>query len=134
LLTGRTRFIVLSVIERTSRAGVSAVPKADAEMLRGTLDMLILKVVAVEPMHGWGISERIQQISEDALRVNQGSLYASLHRLTREGWVRSEWRTTENNRRARYYSLTRGGERQLGVEREQWVRLSGAVDRILGMA
>jgi transcriptional regulator len=134
LLTGRTRFIVLSVIERTSRAGVSAVPKADAEMLRGTLDMLILEVVAVEPMHGWGISERIQQISEDALRVNQGSLYASLHRLTREGWVRSEWRTTENNRRARYYSLTRGGERQLGVEREQWVRLSGAVDRILGMA
>jgi len=110
------------------------VPKADAEMLRGTLDMLILEVVAVEPMHGWGISERIQQISKDALRVNQGSLYASLHRLTREGWVRSEWRTTENNRRARYYALTRAGERQLGVEREQWVRLSGAVDRILGMA
>jgi transcriptional regulator len=109
-------------------------PKPDAEMLRGTLDMLILKVVAMEPMHGWGISERIQQVSEDALRVNQGSLYASLHRLTREGWIRSAWRTTENNRRARYYSLTHAGERQLGVEHDQWERLSGAVNRIMGMA
>jgi len=106
-------------------------PKVDTDMLRGTLDMLILKVVHVEPMHGWGISERIQQISRDALRVNQGSLYASLHRLVREGWIRSEWRTTENNRRARYYALTRAGERQLGIEHAQWLRLSSAVDRIM---
>jgi PadR family transcriptional regulator PadR len=109
-------------------------PKPDTDMLRGTLDMLILKVVAMEPMHGWGISERIQQVSDDALRVNQGSLYASLHRLTREGWIRSEWRVSENNRRARYYSLTRAGEKQLGLEHGAWVRLSGAVNRIMGMA
>jgi transcriptional regulator len=108
-------------------------PRVDTDMLRGTLDMLILKVLHTEPMHGWGISERIQQVSRDALRVNQGSLYASLHRLVREGWIKSEWRTTENNRRARYYALTRAGERQLGVEHEQWQRLSGAVDRIMAL-
>ena len=109
-------------------------PKADADMIRGTLDMLILRVVSLEPMHGWGICERIQQTSREALQVNQGSLYASLHRLTREGWIRSEWRVTENNRRARYYILTRAGEKQLGVESEQWAKLSGAVDRVMGLA
>lgn len=105
-----------------------------SDMIRGTLDMLILKVLSVEAMHGWGISERIQQISENALQVNQGSLYASLHRLTREGWINSEWRTTANNRRARYYVLTPAGEKHLGIEEEQWTRLSGAVDRIMGFA
>jgi len=105
-----------------------------SDMIRGTLDMLILKVVSVEPMHGWGISERIQQISQGALQVNQGSLYASLHRLTREGWIRSEWRTTENNRRARYYTLTRAGEKHLGVEHSEWMRLAGAVERIMRLA
>jgi len=107
-------------------------PGPEDDMIRGTLDMLILKVVSLEPMHGWGISERVQLISDDALRVNQGSLYASLHRLTREGWIDSEWRTTENNRRAKYYRLTAGGERRLGLEREQWERLSAGVDRIMG--
>jgi PadR family transcriptional regulator PadR len=109
------------------------VTKQSSDMIRGTMDMLILKVVAVEPMHGWGISERIQQVSDLALQVNKGSLYASLHRLTREGWIRSECRRTENNRRARYYILTRAGESQLGQEHEQWSRLSTAVDRIMGM-
>ena len=108
--------------------------KAGPDMIKGTLDMLILKVLALEPMHGWGISERIQQISEDALRVNQGSLYASLHRLTREGWIRSAWRETENNRRARYYSLTKAGEAQLGLEHRHWIRLSDAVNRIMERA
>lgn len=103
-----------------------------SDMIRGTLDMLILKVVSVEPMHGWGISERIQQISDDALQVNQGSLYAALHRLSREGWIGSEWRVTSNNRRARYYLLTSAGEKHLGIEQEQWTRLSGAVDRVMG--
>ena len=107
-------------------------PKAQTDMIRGTLDMLMLRVVSLEPMHGWGISERIQQMSDEALQVNQGSLYASLHRLTREGWMRSEWRVTENNRRARYHILTRSGEEQLGIERDQWARLSGAVDQIMG--
>lgn len=109
-------------------------PKPDNDMIRGTLDMLILKVLSLEPMHGWGISERIQQVSEGALQVNQGSLYGSLHRLTRQGWICSEWSRTENNRRARYYSLTRAGEKQLGLEEVHWNRLSGAVDRILGLA
>ena len=76
-------------------------PNPDTDMIRGTLDMLILKVLSLEPMHGWGVSERIQQISSDVLQVNQGSLYASLHRLTRQGWIRSAWRVTENNRRAK---------------------------------
>jgi transcriptional regulator len=102
-------------------------------MIRGTLDMLILKVLSLEPMHGWGISERIQQISREALQVNQGSLYPSLHRLTREGWIASQWRVTENNRRARYYTLTRMGEAQLGLESAHWSRLSDAVNRVMEM-
>ena len=105
-----------------------------SDMIRGTLKRLILRVPSVEAMHGWGISERIQQISEEALQVNQGSLYAALNRLTRRGWIRSEWRTTEHNRRARYYQLTRAGEKHLGIEHEQWIRLSGAVDRIMGLS
>lgn len=109
-------------------------PRPDSDMIRGTLDMLILKVLSLEPMHGWGIGERIQLTSKDALQVNQGSLYSSLHRMTREGWIRSEWRRSENNRRARYYSLTRAGEERMGVEHQEWARLSGAVDRIMGTA
>ena len=105
--------------------------KEKPDMIKGTLDMLILKLLSLEPMHGWGVSERIQQISRDELQVNQGSLYASLHKLTREGWIRSYWEVTENNRRARYYALTRAGERQLGLEAEHWERLAGAVARIM---
>ncbi len=105
--------------------------KQRPDMIKGTMDLLILKVLSMEAMHGWGISERIQQISREALRVNQGSLYASLHRLTREGWIRSEWRVTDNNRRARYYALTGTGEKELGLELEHWARLSGAVKRII---
>lgn len=105
--------------------------KQKPDMIKGTLDMLILKVLSLEPMHGWGICERIQQISRDELQVNQGSLYASLHKLTREGWIKSAWRTTENNRRARYYALTRAGERQLGIEAEHWSRLAAAVTTIM---
>ncbi len=102
-----------------------------SEVLRGTLDMLILKVLSLEPMHGWGISERIQLLSAEALRVQQGSLYEALHRLTREGWIRAWWQETENNRRAKYYALTKAGERQLAVETDHWARLSGGVARIL---
>ncbi len=103
----------------------------DSGMIRGTLDMLILRVLSLEPMHGWGVSERIQALSADALRVQQGSLYASLHRLTREGWIRSFWQDTESGRRARYYALTAAGERQVKVETEHWVRLSKGVGRII---
>jgi len=103
------------------------------DMIKGTLDMLILKILSLEPMHGWGISERIQQASREELQVNQGSLYASLHKLTREGWIRSYWQVTENHRRARYYALTPAGEKQLGVEEEHWVRLATAVHSILAL-
>jgi len=107
--------------------------KKTPDMIQGTLDMLILKVLQPEPMHGWGITKRIQQVSEGALQVNQGSLYTSLLRMTRAGWIKSEWQVTENNRRARYYSLSRAGEKQLGEERERWARLTVAVDQILGV-
>ncbi len=104
-------------------------PKAD--LLQGTLDMLVLKTLALGPMHGWGISQRLQQISRDVLQINQGSLYPALHRLEQQGWIGSTWGTSENNRQARFYELTRAGRRQLAEERENWERLSGAVARIL---
>jgi transcriptional regulator len=104
------------------------------DLLQGTLDMLVLKTLAGGPRHGWGISQRIQEISQDVLRVNQGSLYPALHRLEEEGWIEAEWGTSENNRRAKYYRLTRRGERRLADETEQWWRLAGAVGRILQTA
>ncbi len=103
----------------------------DIDVLRGTLDLLVLKTLTLEPMHGWGISQRIQQMSGDVLLVTQGSLYPALVRMKRRGWIRSEWRTTENNRRARYYALTTAGERRLDEERATWARSSGAVNRVL---
>jgi transcriptional regulator len=104
-------------------------PKSD--LLQGTLDMLILKTVALEPMHGWGISQRIQQISAGVLNVNQGSLYPALYRLEEQGVISSEWGNSENNRQAKYYKLTRAGRRQLAEERANWERLSAAIDQIL---
>ncbi len=104
------------------------------ELLQGTLDMLVLKILALGPMHGWGITVRIEQISEDVLRVQQGSLYPALKRLVRQGWIASDWRTTENNRRACYYSLTTAGREQLEREAENWGRLSAAVGLIMARA
>ena len=101
------------------------------DLLQGTLDLLILKTVALEPMHGWGISQRIQQVSCDVLQVQQGSLYPALHRLEQQGWITSEWGASENNRRARYYSLTRTGRKQLEREEANWQRLSAAVQLVL---
>ena len=103
------------------------------DMLQGTLDMLILKALHLEPMHGWGITERIHQWSDETLAVNQGSLYPALYRLKRQGWIASEWRTTENNRRARYYSLTAAGRGQLVAERRGWERLSRGIELVLRM-
>jgi transcriptional regulator len=105
-----------------------------SELLQGTLDLLVLRVLSLEPMHGWGIGERIQQLSGEVFQVNQGSLYPALQRMRRKGWISAEWRRTENNRRARYYALTRAGERQLGQELDVWRRTSGAVERILHAA
>ena len=105
-----------------------------SDVVRGTLDMLILRVLSSEPEHGWGICERIQQVSNDALKVQQGSLYASLHRMTREGWIRSYWGVTANSRQARYYEITRAGRQQLRVESEEWARLSNGVALVMSNA
>jgi transcriptional regulator len=105
-----------------------------SDLLQGTLDVLILKTLANGQMHGWGISQRIQQLSEDVLAVNQGSLYPALHRLEEKGWIAAEWGSSENNRKARFYSLTRLGRRQLAEETESWERFAAAVGRVLASA
>lgn len=109
-------------------------PKAREDLLQGTLDMLVLKALQLESMHGWGITERIAQWSKQVLQVNQGSLYPALYRLERKGWITSSWRTTENSRRARYYALTAAGRKQLAAERESWKRQSEAINLVLGMS
>jgi transcriptional regulator len=101
------------------------------DLVQGTLDLLILKTLALQPMHGWGIAHRIRQVSNDVLQVNQGALYPALHRLEHQGWIKAKWGESENKRRARYYSLTRDGARYLREQHEQWSRLSGAIDLIL---
>ena len=103
------------------------------ELLQGTLDMLVLKSLQLGAMHGWGITERIESGSGNVLGLNQGSLYPALYRLEKQEFIRSEWKASENNRRARFYSLTPAGRRRLAMEREQWERLSGAVNLVLGM-
>ncbi|HTM39324.1 MAG TPA: PadR family transcriptional regulator [Terriglobales bacterium] len=104
------------------------------DLLQGTLDLLILKTLALQSMHGWGVAQRIQQISKDALQVQQGSLYPALHRLEQQGWIEAEWRASDNNRRAKYYSLTGAGRKQLEVETANWERLSTAIRQILQTA
>ena len=107
-------------------------PKLD--LLQGTLDLLILRALQTGAMHGWAISERIQQISQDVLQVNQGSLYPAMHRLEHRGWIKAEWGISELGRRARFYSLTAKGKKQLEIEAENWNRLSDAIARVLRMA
>jgi transcriptional regulator len=102
-----------------------------SDLLQGTLDLLILKTLALGPQHGWGISQRIQQISDDVLQVNQGSLYPALHRLEEQGWIDSAWGVSDANRQAKFYRLTRAGHRQLDVEAANWARIIAAVGRIL---
>src|SRR5215831_18586919 len=109
-------------------------PSRSIELPQGTLDLLILRTLALEPQHGWAISERIQQISSDMLRVQQGSLYPAPHRLERRGWIKARWGTSENNRRAKYYELTRSGRRQLELEKDAWEKLAAAVAQVLGTA
>jgi transcriptional regulator len=107
------------------------VAKERGEVLQGTLDMLVLKALQLEPMHGWGITERVEQWSESVLRLGQGTLYPALYRLERQGLIRSDWRITENNRRARYYALTARGRRQLTQELAEWRRVSRAINLVL---
>lgn len=102
------------------------------DLLQGTLDLLILQTLAPEPMHGWGIAQRIQQISKDVLQIGQGSLYPALYRLEYKGWIKAEWGNSENNRRAKFYRLTATGRKQLQCEVETWDRLSSAISLVLG--
>jgi transcriptional regulator len=109
-------------------------PATQIDLLQGTLDLLILRALQNEPMHGWAVSERIQQISEGVLQVNQGSLYPALHRLEHQGWIQADWGVSELGRRARFYHLTAGGRKQLERETDNWERLSAAIGRVLKMA
>jgi PadR family transcriptional regulator PadR len=107
-------------------------PKDRAEVLQGTLDLMVLKALdALGPLHGYGLARRIEQLSNDLLKLNEGTVYASLLRLVQKGWIRSEWGTSEANRRAKFYSLTRAGRKQLAVETESWERIAGVIGRVL---
>ncbi len=105
-----------------------------SELLPGTLDLLILRTLAAGPMHGYGIAQRLKQVSDDVLQVGESSLYPALQRLLLNGWVRGEWGASENNRRARYYTLTAAGRRQLALERDEFTRVIGAIEKVLNMA
>jgi transcriptional regulator len=109
-------------------------PKDPPDLLQGTLDMLILRALQLEPMHGFGISIRIRQMSQEVLLVEQGSLYPALYRLEDQGWIKAEWGVSENNRKARFYSLTAAGRKQLEAERENWARMSAAINQVLKQA
>ena len=102
------------------------------DLPQGTLDLLILRTLALEPLHGWGVSERVQQMSRDVLRIQQGSLYPALHRLERRGWIKARWGTSDQNRRAKYYELTAPGRRQLETQKDDWAKLTAAVAHVLG--
>jgi PadR family transcriptional regulator len=104
------------------------------DLLPGTLDLLILRTLQTQPLHGWAISERVQQISQDVLQINQGSLYPALHRLEHKGWIEAEWAVSELGRRAKYYQLTASGRRQLAVEASEWERMSAAIARVMKLA
>lgn len=104
------------------------------DLVLGTLNLLILKILALEPLHGWAVCQRLKQVSGDVLQVSDGSLYPALHRLENEGWIQAEWKTTENNRRAKFYSLTAPGRRQLEIESADWARLSGAITQVIKLS
>jgi PadR family transcriptional regulator, regulatory protein PadR len=114
-----------------SERGIAPLDEQRIDLPQGTLDLLILRTLSVGPQHGWAISERVQQVSSDVLRIQQGSLYPALHRLERRGWVKAKWGISENNRRAKYYELTRTGQKQLEVETDSWRKLTAAVAQIL---
>jgi PadR family transcriptional regulator PadR len=116
------------------RSGREVLPTQRIDLPQGTLDLLILRTLGLGPQHGWGISERVQQMSSDVLRIQQGSLYPALHRLERRGWIKPRWGTSENNRRAKYYELTKSGRKQLEAEKDSWNKLTAAVAQVLGPA
>jgi len=105
-----------------------------ADLVQGTLDLLLLKILALQPLHGWAISLRLRSLSSDVLQVSEGSLYPALHKLEQEGWIQAEWKQTENNRRAKFYALTRLGRRQLEAEAANWQRLSAAISHLVQLS
>lgn len=105
-----------------------------SDLLQGTLDLLLLKILALEPLNGWSISQRLRQVSGEVLQVSDGSLYPALHKLEQQGWITAEWRPSENNRRAKFYSLTRAGRKQLEKEAANWERLSGAITQVIKLS
>ena len=105
-----------------------------SDLVQGTLDLLLLKILALEPLHGWAISQRLKQVSGEVLQVSDGSLYPALHKLEQEGWITAEWKPSENNRRAKFYSLTRLGRRQLEKETANWARLSSAISGVIKLS
>jgi PadR family transcriptional regulator PadR len=125
LLSAHRSDILLSVTERSLLS-------KPTDLVQGTLDLLVLKVIALEPMHGWAIAQRIRQISGDVLQVGQGALYPSLHKLEQNGWISSKWAISENNRRAKYYTLTKAGRKAMEQEAAQWDRLSTAIALVVG--
>jgi PadR family transcriptional regulator len=128
LTVDKTDTRLLSTVKGRYRVG------KPVDVVQGTVDLLIMKAVALEPMHGWAVAQRINQLSQDVLRVNQGSLYPALQRLEREGWITAEWGLSENNRRARFYRLTKAGRRHLAREQANWERLSSAIALVLRTA
>jgi transcriptional regulator len=126
LLTEGSCPILLSVSERKLMSKPS-------DLVQGTLDLLIMKILALEPLHGWAIGQRLKQVSGDVLQVSDGSLYPALHKLEQQGWIEAEWKPTENNRRAKFYALTRSGKRQLAKETESWARLAGAISSVIAL-
>jgi len=119
---------MVSVTDSSVTEGMMSKP---SDLVQGTLDLLLLKILALEPLHGWAISQRLSQISKDDLRVSDGSLYPALYKLEQEGWIRAEWKTSELGRRAKFYSLTVSGRRKLEEEAEEWRRLSSAISRVI---
>ena len=124
----------IGILPSTCRSAKGTVPDARLDLPQGTLDLLILKALSLEPMHGWGISERIHQVSRETLEIPQGSLYPALHRLERRGWISASWGASDNNRRAKFYALTRAGRKRLAVEAQDWERLTTAVALVLRMS
>ncbi len=124
LLTERDRTTLISVNEEAYRS-------KPTDLVQGALDLLILKILALEPLHGWAIGQRLKQVSGDVLQVSDGSLYPALHKLEQEGWITAEWKPSENNRRAKFYSLTRLGRKELEKETANWNRLSTAISRVV---
>ena len=130
----RKRYLFLVDYRGKRMPEKSASNSSPKDLLQGTLDLLVLKTLALEPMHGWGVAQRIQQLSRDVLQIGQGSLYPALHRLEYRGWIQAEWAPSENNRRAKFYSLTAAGRDQLTEEVAQWDRMAAAIGLVLGEA